>query len=338
MHESVGDSASVKKFLDRLEDAAGDALAGFIAAYPEHVLLGEGGRFVRRRSLTPGKVGLVSGGGSGHEPLHIGFVGFGMLDAACPGHIFTSPTPDQIVAAAAAVDTGAGCLLIVKNYAGDRLNFEMAAEMAGGPLLTIVVGDEVSLGGDRDAEQRGLAGVLVCEKILGAAAERGLGLSELQALGRKVADRTRTIGVTLDSCTVPLARRPTIELGTEEIEFGVGIHGELGRRRESYRPARALVDDMVGALVADFGTLAGEDVLLIVNGLGATPPMELHLVYGLAETALRKAGARVQRRLVGTYVTSLDTAGCSLTVTRLDAALAADWDSPVNTPALRWGC
>lgn len=329
----------MKRFINRAEDAAREALAGMVAAYPEHLVFGAGGKFVRRRTLSPRKVGLVSGGGSGHEPLHTGFVGFGMLDAACPGHIFTSPTPDQIVAAAAAVDTGEGCLLVVKNYAGDRMNFEMAAEMTGGRLLTVVFDDDAALSepGDRPFGRRGLAGVLVCEKMLGACAERGADLAALQVLGGEIARRTRTIGVTLGSCTVPPARGPAVELGPDEIEFGVGIHGELGRRREPMRAASVLVDDMVGVLLEDFRGLAGQDILLVVNGLGATPPMELHLVYGLAEKALVKAGARVARRLVGSYVTSLDTAGCSLTVTRLDEALLRDWDSPVDTPALRWG-
>ncbi|MFC5067114.1 dihydroxyacetone kinase subunit DhaK [Flaviflagellibacter deserti] len=328
----------MKKFVNRIDDAAAEGLAGFAAAYPDHVVLGENARFVRRRHTVPGKVALISGGGSGHEPLHAGFVGTGMLDAACPGHIFTSPTPGQVEAAMGAVEVGAGCLLIVKNYAGDRLNFAMAAEAADRAVQTVVVGDEVLVGSSADGERRGLAGTLVVEKILGASAERGLDLKMLRELGERVVERTRTIGVTLSSCSPHFVRGPTVELGPEEIEFGVGIHGELGRRRASLRPARALVDDMVAAIIADTGSLAGEEILLFVNGLGATPLMELHLMFGLAEEALSAAGARIVRRLVGTYVTSLDTAGCSLTVTRLDAEMTAAWDEPVDTPALRWGC
>lgn len=327
----------MKKFLNSVDSMLHESLTGFAHAHAGLVALDEEYRFVRRLHGKPGKVALISGGGSGHEPLHIGFVGEGMLDAACPGQIFTSPTPDQMVAAAEAVDTGAGVLFIVKNYEGDTMNFAMAAELIGEKAATLVVDDDVAV--ERSTfsfGRRGVAGTLVVEKVLGAAAERGDGLAALQALGAHVNSVTRTMGVALTSCTVPAGGRPTFELGEDEMEMGVGIHGEPGRRRVPLRPADDIAAELVDAIVGDFGGGGGSDVLLLLNGFGATPALELYLMYDAARRQLEKHGVRVARSLVGNYVTSLDMAGCSATVTRLDEAITALWDAPVRTSALRW--
>jgi dihydroxyacetone kinase-like protein len=328
----------MKKFMNSAETILADSLDGFAAAHADLVVLGPERKFVRRRTLVPGKVALVSGGGSGHEPLHAGFVGAGMLDAACPGQVFTSPTPDQVQEAAAAVDGGAGVLLIVKNYEGDVMNFDMAREMFGGSVATVLTNDDVAVETSTySTGRRGVAGTMVVEKMLGAAAEQGRDLASLAALGAAVNAATRSMGVALTSCTVPAAGRPTFAIGDDEIEVGVGIHGEPGRRRETLKPADALVAEMVGAILADFGDAAKGDALLFVNGFGATPAMELYVVYQAARRLLERAGLSVARSLVGNYVTSLDMAGCSVTVSLLDAERRALWDAPVHAPALRWG-
>ena len=294
-------------------------------------------KFVRRAQLTPNKVALISGGGSGHEPLHAGFVGYGMLDAACPGEVFTSPTPDQMVAAAEAVDGGAGVLFIVKNYSGDRMNFEMAAEIVDGPVETVITDDDVAVETSTfSAGRRGVAGTLVVEKIVGAAAEAGRDLASLKRLGERVNARTRSMGVALTSCTVPAVGRPTFQLGEADMEMGVGIHGEPGRRRVPLAPADRIAEELVGAIAGDLADIRGE-ALLLVNGFGGTPMMELYLMYNAARTELEKRGARVIRSLVGNYVTSLDMAGCSVTISMLDEELAPLWDASVETPSLRWG-
>jgi dihydroxyacetone kinase-like protein len=328
----------MKKFINSPESILADSLDGLAAAHAGLVALGEGRQFVRRVALTPGKVGLLSGGGSGHEPLHAGFVGLGMLDAACPGQVFTAPTPDQMEAAARAIDTGAGVLFIVKNYEGDVMNFDMAREMFGGRVASVITDDDVAVETSTwSAGRRGVAGTLVVEKIVGAAAEQGRDLASLAALGARVNRATRSMGVALTSCTVPAAGGPTFAIGEDEIEMGVGIHGEPGRRREKLRPADALAAEMIEAITADLGPAAPGEVLLLVNGFGATPLMELYVMYHAARRELERRGGTVVRSLVGNYVTSLDMAGCSLTVTRLDGELAALWDAPVHTPALRWG-
>ena len=294
-------------------------------------------KFVRRRSLSANKVALISGGGSGHEPLHAGFVGTGMLDAACPGQIFTSPTPDQIVEAAAAVGGKAGVLFIVKNYAGDCMNFEMAAELFEGPAATVLTNDDVAVEkSTHSAGRRGVAGTLVVEKIVGAAAEKGMDLKSCAQLGSEVNGRTRSIGVALTSCTVPAAGTPTFALAADEMEMGVGIHGEPGRRRVSLASADAIADQMVGAILADGDSLTSGDVLLLVNGFGGTPTLELYLMYNAARRILEKRGLTVARSLVGSFVTSLEMAGCSITMALLDDRLTALWDDPVHTAALRW--
>jgi dihydroxyacetone kinase-like protein len=327
----------MKKFLNDIENLLAESLDGFAAAHAELVVLGEGRKFVRRKSLTPGKVALISGGGSGHEPLHAGFVGHGMLDAACPGQVFTSPTPDQMLAAIAATDGGAGCLLIVKNYEGDVMNFEMAAEMAGGPVARVIVDDDVAVEASTwSTGRRGVAGTLVVEKIVGAAAERGADLAALQALGARVNRVTRSMGVALTSCTVPAAGKPTFSLGEDEMEMGVGIHGEPGRRRVKLARADGIAEEMVGAIVSDLAPASGTECLLLTNGFGATPAMELYLMVNEAGRMLAAHGVTVSRYLTGSYVTSLDMAGCSITVALLDDEMKRLWDAPVVTPALRW--
>jgi dihydroxyacetone kinase-like protein len=328
----------MKKLINAVDTVIAESLDGFAAAHSNTVILGDERKFVRRKSLKPGKVALISGGGSGHEPLHAGFVGFGMLDAACPGQVFTSPTPDQMTAAVIAVDTGAGALFIVKNYEGDVMNFEMAAEMASGPVAMVVTDDDVAVEKSTySTGRRGVAGTLVVEKIVGAAAEIGSDLKSLQATGKLVNNRTRSMGVALSSCTVPAAGKPTFQLGSDEMEMGVGIHGEPGRRRVKLAAASAIADEMVGSILADLAPPARADCLLLVNGFGGTPAMELYLMFEAARRILAGRGLAVARALVGSYVTSLEMAGCSVTVTLLDEALTALWDAPVNTPALRWG-
>ena len=259
-----------------------------------------------------------------------------MLDAACPGQVFTSPTPDQMIAAAEAVDTGAGVLFIVKNYEGDVMNFDMAREMSGKEIATIITDDDVAVENSLyTTGRRGVAGTLVVEKVVGAAAEQGANLTALKELGDKVNRATRSMGVALTSCTVPAAGKPTFAIGDNEMEMGVGIHGEPGRRRVALRTANEIAEEMVAAIAGDLG--AKGDALLFVNGFGGTPAMELYLMYHAAAAQLAKHGIRPVRSLVGSYVTSLDMAGCSITVTMLDDAIARGWDAPVHTPALRWG-
>lgn len=328
----------MKKLMNGVETVLNESQEGFAAAHADIVTLGEEGKFVRRKALTPGKVALISGGGSGHEPLHAGFVGLGMLDAACPGQVFTSPTPDQMIAAAEAVDTGAGCLFIVKNYEGDVMNFDMAREMAGRNILTITTNDDVAVENSTyTTGRRGVAGTLVVEKIVGAAAEQMRSLQELQQLGQHVNDSTRSMGLALTSCTVPAAGKPTFAIGEDEMEMGVGIHGEPGRRRVKLAPAKDIAEEMVGAIVADLKPQSGAGALLFVNGFGGTPAMELYLMYQNARAVAARHGVSVVRSLVGSYVTSLDMAGCSITLTMLDEALAAFWDAPVHTAGLRRG-
>src|SRR5690242_16816911 len=284
--------AHMKKLINAVDSVLQESLKGFSEAHWDIVALGEEGKFVRRAQLKSGKVALVSGGGSGHEPLHAGFVGHGMLDAACPGQVFTSPTPDQMLAAATAVDTGGGVLFIVKNYEGDVMNFEMAREMSAAKLETIVTNDDVAVDNSTySTGRRGVAGTLIVEKIVGAAAEQGRDLLALKALGEAVNARTRSMGVALTSCTVPAAGKPTFELGDREMEMGVGIHGEPGRRRVALKSADEIAEEMVNAIVVDMQ--AQGEVLLLVNGFGGTPLMELYLMYHAARAVLSRAQVRV---------------------------------------------
>ena len=328
----------MKKLINQVDDILAQALSGFGAAHADLVRLHADSVFVTRAASTrPGKVALISGGGSGHEPMHAGLVGTGMLDAACPGQVFTSPTPDQMLAAAQAVDAGAGVLFIVKNYEGDVMNFDMASEMYEGSHATVLTNDDVAVEDSTwTTGRRGVAGTVVVEKMVGAAAEAGADLAALQALGTRVNARTRSMGVALTSCTVPAAGRPTFELPEDEMEMGVGIHGEPGRRRVRLQAADAIAEEMVGAIAADLSPPAGSEVLLLVNGFGATPAMELYLMYGAARRLLEGRGLKVARSLVGNWCTSLDMAGCSLTVTALDQELRQLWDAPAHTAALRW--
>jgi phosphoenolpyruvate---glycerone phosphotransferase subunit DhaK len=327
----------MKKFINSVDTMLAASLDGFAAAHADIVTLGPERKFVRRRALNANKVALISGGGSGHEPLHAGFVGTGMLDAACPGQIFTSPTPDQIVEAAAAVGGEAGVLFIVKNYAGDCMNFEMAAEIFEGPAATVITNDDVAVEKSTySTGRRGVAGTLVVEKIVGAAAEKGFDLKACAELGAEVNARTRSLGVALTSCTVPAAGTPTFTLGADEMEMGVGIHGEPGRKRVNLLSADSIAEQMVDAIVTDFDHHASGNLLLFVNGFGGTPTIELYLMYNAARLLLEKRGFAVARSLVGSYVTSLEMAGCSITVTQFDAKLTSLWDDHVHTAALKW--
>lgn len=327
----------MKKFINAVDNVLTESLNGFAAAHSDIVTLGGGHKFIRRKTLKPGKVALISGGGSGHEPLHGGLVGHGMLDAACPGQVFTSPTPDQMMEAVAEVNTGAGCLFIVKNYEGDVMNFDMAAEMSEG-VMQVITNDDVAVEDSLyTTGRRGVAGTLVVEKILGAAAEEGLALKELKELGDKVNRVTRSMGVALTSCTVPAAGKPNFGIADDEMEFGVGIHGEPGRRRGKLLPADAIAEEICAAIVDDLGAAAKGEALLFVNGFGATPSMELYLMYNSARKMLERHGVTIARSLVGSFVTSLDMAGCSITLSMLDGQAAKLWDAPVQTAALRWG-
>ncbi|GAB7525060.1 dihydroxyacetone kinase subunit DhaK [Paraburkholderia sp. 2C] len=328
----------MKKFINRVDDFLAESLAGFAAAHADLVELNTEPVYVRRKRTTPGKVALISGGGSGHEPLHSGFVGYGMLDAACPGQVFTSPTPDQMMAAAKAVDTGAGVLFIVKNYSGDLMNFEMAAEMRDAPNATVLVNDDVAVeNSSYTTGRRGVAGTVIVEKLVGSFAESGANLEQCRAFGEQVVKRTASMGVAFSSCTVPAAGKPTFTLGDDEIEIGVGIHGEPGRRRARIASADAIADELLTAIVDALKPAASTPLLVLVNGLGATPLSELYLLFNSAHAWLRGRGLNIGRVQVGSLTTSLDMAGASLTLGSLDDEMMRHWDSPVHTPALRWG-
>jgi len=328
----------MKKLINHIDSVLTESLDGFAAAHADIVTLGAERQFVRRRELKPGKVALISGGGSGHEPLHAGFVGRGMLDAACPGQVFTSPTPDQMLAAARAVDGGAGVLFIVKNYSGDMMNFEMAAEMLDRDNATVIVNDDVAVENSTyTTGRRGVAGTLIVEKIVGAAAERGTALMALKALGDDINKGTASMGVALTSCTVPAAGKPTFQIGADEMEMGVGIHGEPGRRRVKLASADDIAGELTGAILKDLSLKRGQEVILLVNGFGGTPLLELYLMVNAAHKVLKGAGVNVVRHLTGPYVTSLEMAGCSITVSAVDSTALTLWDAPVHTAALRWG-
>ncbi len=329
----------MKKLINSPDTVVTDALAGVAAAHPSLAVDIENQIITRAGGPAPGKVGLVSGGGSGHEPLHGGFVGHGMLDGACPGAVFTSPVPDQVLAATRAVSGGAGVLHVVKNYTGDVLNFRMAAELAsdeGIEVVPVVVNDDVAVQDSLyTAGRRGTGATVFVEKIAGALAERGADLGRVVATAAEVNERSRSFGVALTSCTVPAAGKPTFELGDAEIELGIGIHGEPGRERATLATAREITAAALDAIDADM-PLTG-DLLVMVNGMGGTPLIELYLVYNEVHRYLTGRGARVARNLVGNYVTSLEMQGFSVTVCRLTATLTELWDAPVDTPALRWG-
>ncbi|GAB3556688.1 dihydroxyacetone kinase subunit DhaK [Spelaeicoccus albus] len=331
----------MKKLINDPDTVVADALKGIDAAHPELTVDYENRLVLRTPAATDGKVGLVSGGGSGHEPLHGGFVGKGMLDAACAGEIFTSPTPDQMTAATKAVDGGAGVLHIVKNYTGDVMNFEMAAELVaaetGTAVESVVTNDDVAVQDSLfTAGRRGVGVTVFVEKIAGAAADEGRDLPAVADMARRVADSGRSMGVALTSCVVPSAGKPTFDLPDDEIEVGIGIHGEPGRHREPIRPARDIAASLVEPILAD-RDFTGAPAIVMMNGMGATPLLELYLMYGEVKALLDKAGIDVARNLVGNYITSLDMAGCSLTVLGATDEMIRLWDAPVNTPGLRWG-
>jgi dihydroxyacetone kinase-like protein len=328
----------VKKFMNKVDDFLSESLAGFAAAHTDLVTLSTDPVFVRRKALTAGKVALVSGGGSGHEPLHTGFVGYGMLDAACPGQVFTSPTPDQMVAAAEAVNTGGGVLFIVKNYSGDVMNFEMASEMLDADNAVVLINDDVAVeNSSHTTGRRGVAGTVIVEKVVGSLAETGADLEQCKAFGDRVNKQTASMGVAFTSCTVPAAGTTTFKIGDDEIEIGVGIHGEPGRRRARMAAADDISGELLQAITEDIKPVKDAEVLLLVNGLGATPLSELYLLYNSAHRWLDRRGTRVTRSLVGNLTTSLEMAGASLTLCVLDDEIRRHWDSPVHTPALRWG-
>ncbi len=328
----------MKKLINDVESVLVESLQGFATAHADIVVLDDDCRFVRRRALQRGKVALISGGGSGHEPLHAGFVGAGMLDAACPGQVFTSPTPDQMLAAAQAIDTGAGVLFIVKNYSGDMMNFQIAAEMVSCDNATVIVNDDVAVEDSTyTTGRRGVAGTLIVEKIVGAAAERGGSLAALKALGDSVNKATASMGVALTSCIVPAAGMPTFQIGADEMEMGVGIHGEPGRRRVKVAPADEIAAELAGAVMKDLSLSRGSEVILLVNGFGGTPLLELYVMVNAVHKVLAGAGIRAVRHVTGSYVTSLEMAGCSVTVHAVDDDSLALWDAPVHTAALRWG-
>lgn len=328
----------MKKFIDNPDSLLETSLQGFAKAHADIVQFNPEPRFIYRRHRQAGKVALISGGGSGHEPLHSGFVGLGMLDAACPGQVFTSPTPDQMLAAAQAVDGGAGVLFIVKNYAGDVMNFEMAAEMLELPNASLLVNDDIALPKSHSIGRRGVAGTTIVEKIVGAAAEAGFDLAACKALGERVNQATASMGVALSSCTVPALGHPTFAIAEDEVELGVGIHGERGRETVKWTNASDIVEQLSQHLYDELKPATGQAVLLHVNGFGATPLIELHLIYELAWQFFRHRGLDIQRSLVGNFTTSLDMAGCSITLTILDEEMLRFWDAAVNTAALRWGC
>ena len=328
----------MKKLINATDQILQESLQGFVSAHSDLLILGEEGKFLRRKDLKAGKPVLISGGGSGHEPLHGGFVGHGMLDAACPGQVFTSPTPDQMLAAIEATESGGGVLLIVKNYEGDVMNFDMAAEMAECEVATVLTDDDVAVETSTySTGRRGVAGTMIVEKIVGAAAEEGRTLAELKTLGDQVNQRTRSMGVALTSCTVPAAGNPTFQISDAEMEMGVGIHGEPGRKRVPLASAMEIAAEMVSAIRKDFGNQAQGPVLLLVNGFGGTPLMELYLMHHCVEQQLAGSGLTISRSLVGNYVTSLEMAGCSVTLSLVDDELLRLWDAPVHTPGLRWG-
>ena len=333
----------MKKIINSADNVVADSLKGSELAHLDTLRIDHENKVVyTRRGAVKGKVGLISGGGSGHEPLHSGFVGPGMLDAACCGEVFTSPVPDQMMAATSEVDGGAGVLHIVKNYTGDVMNFEMAAEMAnaetGVDVRSVVVNDDVAVQDSLyTAGRRGVGATVFVEKLAGAAAEAKASLDEVERIAKEVNERSRSYGIALTSCTVPSAGKPTFDLGEDEIEVGIGIHGEPGRERRPLVTADELAAELVEPILADLD-FSGEPVFAMLNGMGATPMIELYLAYGEVARILEAKGIKVARCLVGNYITSLDMAGCSLTLTQGSDELLKLWDAPVNTTGLRWGC
>jgi phosphoenolpyruvate---glycerone phosphotransferase subunit DhaK len=332
----------LKKLINDPDAVTREALEGMEAAHGDRLRVSYDPAFVVRSDApVDGHVGIVSGGGSGHEPMHGGFVGPGMLDAACPGEVFTSPTPDQMLEATKAVSGGAGVLHIVKNYTGDVLNFEMAADLAKGEAIeveSVVINDDVAVQDSLyTAGRRGVGGTVLAEKICGAAAAEGRALADVAELCRRVNGQVRSMGMALTPCTTPSSGEPSFELADDEMEIGIGIHGEPGRYREKLAPVAQVVERLATAVVDDLPLQSGDRVLAFVNGMGGTPLIELYIVYRELHRFLDGRGIRIERNLIGDYITSLEMAGCSITLLRLDDELIQLWDAPVDTPALRWG-
>jgi phosphoenolpyruvate---glycerone phosphotransferase subunit DhaK len=332
---------AMKKLINRVDDVVAESLEGLGLAHPDLVRIdARNSLVVRKDAPRPGKVALVSGGGSGHEPLHGGVVGRGMLDAACAGNVFTSPVPDQMEAATRAVDGGAGVLHIVKNYTGDVLNFQLAADLVAGDIevATVVTNDDVAVQDSLyTAGRRGVGGTVLVEKIAGAHAEAGASLAQVAATAAKVNDQARSMGMALTSCIVPAAGTPTFDIGDDEVEIGIGIHGEPGRRREKLAPVDDITETLVTPIVDDLGLTRGDRVIAFVNGMGGSPLIELYIAYRAVAKLLDGRGISIARSLVGSYITSLEMAGFSVTLLKVDDELLRWWDAPVHTPALRWG-
>ena len=329
----------MKKFLNSTDDFLKESLQGFGAAHKDIISCHYNPNIITRSKATKkGKVVIISGGGSGHEPMHGGFVGYGMLDAACPGFVFSSPSPDQMIAASEKVEGGAGILFIVKNYSGDIMNFQMGAEMYSGKNDSIITNDDVAVEDSTfTTGRRGVAATVLVEKIVGSLAENGGSLEECKKLGEKVNKNSGTMGVAFTSCTVPAAGKPTFDIGNDEMEFGVGIHGEPGRKREKIQPSKTIVNNMLEAILDDLKPQNNEKTLLFVNGMGGTPLTELYLVYDDACEILKSKGIEITRSLVGNYCTSLEMQGASITLLKCDEEILKNWDAPVHTAAMRWG-
>jgi len=332
----------MKKLINSPENVVREFLEGIALAHADRVRVSlDPFYIVRKDAPIKGKVGIVSGGGSGHEPMHGGFVGKGMLDAACPGHVFTSPTPDQMFEASKAVNGGAGILHIVKNYTGDVMNFDLAADMLREEKIevaSVLTDDDVAVQDSLwTAGRRGVGLTVLMEKLLGAAAEKGAALANLKTLGDSIRATGRSMGLALTPCTVPHAGKPSFELGETEMELGIGIHGEPGRKRVPLAPADQITEMLMEPILGDLPFKRGESIILFVNGMGGTPLIELYIVYRKAAQIAEKHGLKIVRNLVGSYITSLEMAGTSITVLRADDNLISLWDAPVNTPALRWG-
>ena len=329
----------MKKFVNNVEEILTESLSGFQKAHPDVIKVHFAPDFICRvKKPAVDKVSLISGGGSGHEPLHGGFVGHGMLDAACPGQVFSAPTPDQMEAAANEVHNGKGILFIVKNYSGDIMNFQMGAEMYSGKNDSIITNDDVAVEDSTfTTGRRGVAATVLVEKIVGSLAENGGSLEECKKLGEKVNKNSGTMGVAFTSCTVPAAGKPTFDIGNDEMEFGVGIHGEPGRKREKIQPSKTIVNNMLEAILDDLKPQKNEKTLLFVNGMGGTPLTELYLVYDDACEMLKSKGIEITRSLVGNYCTSLEMQGASITLLKCDEEILKNWDAPVHTAAMRWG-
>ncbi len=332
----------MKKFINEVDDFILESLSGLAQAHPNLVSVNLDPMYVIRKDIANKKVVLISGGGSGHEPLHSGFVGHGMLDIACPGHVFTSPTPDQMISALEAYQPEKGVLFIVKNYSGDVMNFEMAAEMSSYENKSLIINDDAAvINSSYTTGKRGVAGTVIIEKVLGSLAETGANLDQCLSLGQRVNNASSTMGIALTSCTVPAAGKPTFDIGDDEVEVGVGIHGEPGRRREKIKKANLMVDDMIDVILADLKEknvkTNSSEILLLVNGYAGTPLSELYLLFDVAAKNLKTHNIKIARSLVGNYTTALDMAGASLTLCVLDDDIKNHWDAPVLTPALRWG-